>query len=234
MSYAATQPSFHRKLNALKAEGGQVVQEFLKTLPFQNWANAYFPGKRYGEMYSNVAECFNNWIDEARELPVTKLVDTIRVKIMKMRTERRAIDSKWKRILTKDIDNKLEVSYNKTRTWVIRSSTEFLYEVNSGPSVTVDLERRTCSCRWWQIDGLPCDHAVVVIRKSGQNLNSYVEPFFYTDLYHLSYSDPNFPIPDIDKPETTLQNMLILPPLCKKPPGRPANKRVPSRGEFTS
>jgi zinc finger SWIM domain-containing protein 3 len=232
-AYAATQPSFHRKLNALKAEGGQVVVEFLKTLPFKNWANAYFPGKRYGEMYSNVAECFNNWIEEAREQPATKLVDTIRVKIMKMRTDRRAIGLKWKNFLTKDTENKLEMSYNKTRTWNIRPSTEYLYEVNSNPSVTVDLERRTCSCRWWQIDGLPCDHAVAVIQKTQHNLNSFVEPFFHTEMYRLSYSYPIFPIPNIDKPETTSQNMLIRPPLCKKPPGRPANKRIPSRGEYT-
>ncbi|KAH7864218.1 hypothetical protein Vadar_027098 [Vaccinium darrowii] len=232
-AYAATQPSFHRKLNVLKAEGGQVVVEFLKTLPFKNWANAYFPGKRYGEMYSNVAECFNNWIEEAREQPATKLVDTIQLKIMKMRTNRRAIGSKWKKFLTKDTENKLEMSYNKTRTWNIRQSTEYLYEVNSDPSVTVDLENCTCSCRWWQIDGLSCDHAVAVIQKTQHNLNSFVEPFFHTEMYCSSYSDPIFPIPNIDKPETTSQNMLIRPPLCKKPAGRPTNKRIPSRGECT-
>ncbi|KAH7848815.1 hypothetical protein Vadar_008449 [Vaccinium darrowii] len=208
-AYAATQPSFHRKLNVLKAKGGQVDVEFLKTLPFKNWANAYFLGKRYGEMYSNVAECFNNW------------------------TDRRAIGSKWKFFLTKDTENKLEMSYNKTRTWNIRPSTEYLYEVNSDPSVTVDLEKRKCSCRWWQIDGLPCDHAVAVIQKTRHNLNSFVEPFFHTEVYRLSYSDPIFPIPNIDKPETTSQTMLIRPPLCKKPAGRTANKRIPSIGECT-
>ncbi|KAH7866332.1 hypothetical protein Vadar_019027 [Vaccinium darrowii] len=44
---------------------------------------------------------------------------------------------------TKNTENKLEMSYNKTRTWNIRPSTEYLHEVNSDPSVTVDHEKRT-------------------------------------------------------------------------------------------
>ncbi|KAI5310980.1 hypothetical protein L3X38_030084 [Prunus dulcis] len=32
------------------------------TIPKENWSNAFYPGKKYGEMCSNLAECFNSWI----------------------------------------------------------------------------------------------------------------------------------------------------------------------------
>ncbi|XP_028088934.1 uncharacterized protein LOC114289406 [Camellia sinensis] len=40
-------------------------------------------GMRYGEMTSNAAESFNNWIKEARNLPITQMVDTICTQLMR-------------------------------------------------------------------------------------------------------------------------------------------------------
>lgn len=39
-------------------------------------------------MTSNAAESFNNWILEARGLPITHMVDCVRLKIMKWFTDR--------------------------------------------------------------------------------------------------------------------------------------------------
>ena len=71
------------------------MQRFLQALPKENWTNAYFPGTKYGEMCSNVAESFNAWIEEQRFLPIYKLVDGIRVKIMKMNARRRLEAERW-------------------------------------------------------------------------------------------------------------------------------------------
>ncbi|KAL6198790.1 hypothetical protein ACLB2K_028579 [Fragaria x ananassa] len=82
----------------------QVMYNFLASLPDENWSNAYFPGKRYGGMCSNIAESFNSWVKEERELPIYELVDGIRLKVMKMNSERRLDADTWNAIL-KNEDN---------------------------------------------------------------------------------------------------------------------------------
>ncbi|KAL7224736.1 hypothetical protein ACSBR1_026089 [Camellia fascicularis] len=94
-AYAPTVTSFNQKIEALKLYSLAVVGEFLKDLHPGHWANAYFRGRRYGEMSSNSAKSFNNWIQETRHLPITQLVDAIRGRIMEQMSKRRVKSSKW-------------------------------------------------------------------------------------------------------------------------------------------
>ncbi|KAL7224730.1 hypothetical protein ACSBR1_026083 [Camellia fascicularis] len=99
-AYVPTVTSFNKKIEALKLYSSAVVGEFLKDLHPRDWANAYFKylyamGRRYSEMCSNAAESFNNWIQEARHLPITQLVDAIRGRIMEQMSKRRVKSSKW-------------------------------------------------------------------------------------------------------------------------------------------
>jgi len=48
---------------------------FLATMPSEHFANAYFTGYRYGDLCSTVAESFNSWIIEDRELPITSMIN---------------------------------------------------------------------------------------------------------------------------------------------------------------
>ncbi|KAL7225422.1 hypothetical protein ACSBR1_020736 [Camellia fascicularis] len=67
--------------------------------PSQHWANTYFRGNRYGEMCSNAAESFNNWISTARHLPIIRLVDSIRTQIMRKMSARRDASNKWSGVI---------------------------------------------------------------------------------------------------------------------------------------
>ncbi|KAI3992544.1 hypothetical protein MKX01_022635, partial [Papaver californicum] len=58
---------------------------------YAHWSNAYFEGCRYGEVASSVAESFNSWIKGEKRMPVSALVDTIRVKMMQMISNRHNI-----------------------------------------------------------------------------------------------------------------------------------------------
>ena len=69
--------------------GGIAGVNFLKDKPFDKWVDLFFPGKRYGEYSSNVAESFNSWILNERALPITLCLDGIRVKVMKQMAKRR-------------------------------------------------------------------------------------------------------------------------------------------------
>ncbi|XP_028052557.1 uncharacterized protein LOC114257041 [Camellia sinensis] len=59
-AYALTIPSYNQKIEVLKECNPAVIENFLKELHPSHWANAYFMGQRYGEMWSSAAESFNN------------------------------------------------------------------------------------------------------------------------------------------------------------------------------
>ncbi|XP_028121224.1 uncharacterized protein LOC114318513 [Camellia sinensis] len=73
-------------------------------------------GMRFGEMTSNAAETFNNWITEARNLPITQMVDTIRTQLMQQMS---------------------------AQSWQVSKANENVFEVHSIPSVTIDVAMRT-------------------------------------------------------------------------------------------
>ena len=58
-AYAPTIELFNELFEEFKGHCGRNVQKFLEDLPNECWCNAYFQGKRYGEMCTNAAESFN-------------------------------------------------------------------------------------------------------------------------------------------------------------------------------
>ncbi|KAL7222315.1 hypothetical protein ACSBR1_024090 [Camellia fascicularis] len=74
------------------------------------------------------------------------------------------------------------------RTWNVSLSSDNVFEVHCFPLIMVDLGLKTCSCQKWEINGYPCQYVVATIFRSEKNLNSFVEPFFHTDMYRQGYS----------------------------------------------
>ncbi|KAL7232125.1 hypothetical protein ACSBR2_010193 [Camellia fascicularis] len=118
------------------------------------------------------------------------------------------------------------------RTWNVSLSFDNVIEVHYFPSLMVDLGLRTCSCRKWEINGYPCQHAVAAIFRSGKNLNSFVDPFFHADMYHQAYSFLIGPISTVEKPVCSIDDATILPPLSKRPAERLKKNIIVSIGEF--
>ncbi|CAL5395991.1 unnamed protein product [Camellia sinensis] len=230
-AYAPTVTSFNHKVEILKECSPVVVGNFLKDLHPQHWANVYFRGRRYGEMWSNAAESFNNWIREARHLPITQLVDAIRGKIMEKMSKRKVKSSNWVGELCPKMEKRLMSEFQDSRHWIVSQSDDNIFEVRSQPSVLVDLANRSCSCFQWQLNGFPCPHAIVAFRNTGKNVYDYIEPFFHAVKYREAYEGSIHPIPTVAKPNFTPSDYLIAPPIYKRPPGRPKRKRIPSKGE---
>ncbi|XP_028109234.1 uncharacterized protein LOC114307944 [Camellia sinensis] len=230
--YASIVDCFIEKMDVLKKCSPAVIEGFMKDLDPKHLANAYFRGQRYGEMCSNATESFNNWVSGACHLPITRLVDMIRVQIMEQMVGRRVKSMTWLGILCPKMEKKLVAAYNDSRPWCVSQANDDVYEVHSHPSVLVDMATRKCSCFQWQINRFPCSHAIVAFRNSGRNIYDSLDRAFHIEMYWSSYSGMIYPIPTVDKPTATLAEYMIAPPTVKRPPGRPKWKRIPSKGEI--
>ncbi|KAL7181865.1 hypothetical protein ACSBR1_040721 [Camellia fascicularis] len=190
------------------------VDSILDGLQNDKWVNAFFRAKRYGEMSSNVAESYNNWIGGARELPITCMIDMIRVQIMTQLPTKRAESKRWTTKLCPVMEKKLVDSLKLAKSWDVIVTSDTVLEVHSSISFYVAIGRQTCSCHEWQLNGFPCCHAVHALRSSE------------------SYKESVYPVPlsgrfDFDGTGSS----IIKPPITKKQPGWNKKKRIPSRGE---
>ncbi|XP_028084578.1 uncharacterized protein LOC114285698 [Camellia sinensis] len=230
-AYAPTVTCFNEKLEVLKKCNPAVIEDFLKDLHPKHWSNAYFSARRYGEMCSSAVKSFNNWVGQARHLPITRLVDMVRGQIMEQMSERRVKCTKWASVICPKMEKKLVSAYNDSRAWCVSQANDDVYEVHSYPSVLVDVVKQTCSCFQWQINGFPCSHAVVAFRNNGRNIYDSIDSGFYIETFRATYSRTIYPIPTVERPTFNPNEYLIAPPTVKRPPGRPKRKRIPSKGE---
>ncbi|XP_058217459.1 uncharacterized protein LOC131328540 [Rhododendron vialii] len=230
-AYTLNEMKFNEEMARLKKAGGEArIRNFLADLPYEHWANVFFPGQRYGEMWSNLAECFNSWIEKERHLPITQLVDQVRIKLMQQMCCRKQTAAKWCQVLCPTMDEALAIAFQESKAWEVKFSSPDVLEVLCDPSVKVDIGRHSCTCTQWQLNVVPCVHAVCAIKKSGKSLNACVDRYFHVECYWEAYSRPIMPVPTLWKPEVA-DDAVILPPLSRKPLGRNKKKRIRSFGE---
>jgi len=83
-----------------------------------------------------------------------------------------------------------------------------------------------CSCGVVQSTGLPCVHCCAAARAGSNRIEDYVAPLYRTDAWKEQYANVVCTLPsqaDIEKHEHLFNPRLKLPPLLKKPKGRPRN-----------
>ncbi|XP_039118718.1 uncharacterized protein LOC120254745 [Dioscorea cayenensis subsp. rotundata] len=64
------------------------------------------------------------------------------------------------------------------------------------------------------------------------NIHRYVDDYFTVDSYRQAYAKAIFPVPDNDKPDDINRELLVRPPITKKPVGRPRRKRLESQASI--
>ena len=113
------------------------------------------------------------------------------------------------------------------RFWHVIPTGGQLFEVRNGSEAFgVDEIRRTCSCRMWQLSGLPCQHAIAVFGKLNRSVEEYVPACFRKQSFHDAYNQFLGPVGGMSFWPDCNDMSKILPPITKKMPGRPRKKRI--------
>ncbi|XP_012855784.1 PREDICTED: uncharacterized protein LOC105975150 [Erythranthe guttata] len=228
-AYAATKQEFDRNVEKLRATGGPKVCKFLADTPKDKWSNAYFVGQRYGQMTSNGCETWNSQIKMRRLLPITNLIDGIRILVMAQMSRRLGEAYGWPTVLCDTFDIKMRELVDKGRSWQVKKSSDYVWELFSAPNAVVDVQAGTCSCRLWQINGIPCEHAATIIFHHMGGAYQHIDHCFHKSTFIQSYSPAIYPFVQPTADDITA---VINPPEHQTRRGRPKRKRIPSRGEL--
>ncbi|XP_004309957.1 PREDICTED: uncharacterized protein LOC101292081 [Fragaria vesca subsp. vesca] len=182
-------------------------------------------------MANGIAESFNNWIVAERSLTPFAMLDQTRMKEMKMMSERSVESKSWTTKLTPKMEKRLKEQLDRSRVFRVIASHENVYEVrNDKYSYSVDLSTRTCSCVKWQINCFPSAHALAAIQGARLDVYDLIDPYFTAEYYRMCYSFPIAPLSNVDASCSSTED-FILPPVTKRPAGRPKLKRIASAGE---
>ncbi|XP_012849451.1 PREDICTED: uncharacterized protein LOC105969249 [Erythranthe guttata] len=89
---------------------------------------------------------------------------------------------------------------------------------------TVDIRAKSCSCRRWDLTGIPCKHAISAIWCRHEDPEQYVHHCYSVDSYKRAYENSISPINGPEFwPQCTLQPPL--PPMYTEKAGRPQKLR---------
>lgn len=228
-AYAPKQETFERSVENMKGISPEAFNWVMQNEP-EHWANAFFNGARYNHLASNFGQQFYNWMSEAHELPITQMIDVLRGKIMETICSRRAESDQWMTKLTPSKEEMLQKERSVANSFQVFSQGN-TFEVRGESVDFVDIDHWSCSCKGWQLTGLPCCHAIAVLECVGRNPYDYCSRYFTVENYRLTYAETIHPLPDLDRPnegELALPAVTVTPPPTKRPPGRPKMKPVES------
>ena len=129
----------------------------------------------------------------------------------------------------------VEASKKHTSGWRAFGIGRGTYEVQdyNGREI-VDVINRTCTCRVWQLTGIPCGHVVLSLTFLQQkSLAQMAIDEYKIETYRRTYQEVVNPVPAHKDWEHFDDLMILLPPIMdRRLPGRPKNtKRIPSQGE---
>ncbi|XP_073126653.1 uncharacterized protein [Henckelia pumila] len=216
---------FNKRMEQLK-KIDENAYKWLAKKPEHHWSKSYFSTvPKYDILLNNMCECFNSFILDAREKPIIPMFKAIRNLLMVRFQKNRAKAEKWNGVICPKIKAVLSKYYLEASGYSLMMSDETHYHI-SGPDQqhSVDLSRMTCSCRKWDLTGIPCSHAICAIWCNRKDPESYVHRYYSVETYKRSYSRPIMPTngPDL-WPACHLTPPL--PPLFKEKVGRPAKLR---------
>ncbi|CAE5957616.1 unnamed protein product [Arabidopsis arenosa] len=233
-AYAYTVAEFRHRFQEIERRS-PLCANYLRGIGISHWTRVYFQGKRYNIMSSNVAECLNAALAKALEFPIVSMLESIRMMLMRWFYCRRQKANNNASPVTPEVEKKLMEQLSDSAGLRVSPASTTIYQVNNsnGLSFTVDLERKTCSCKVFDTLGIPCSHALAAARVGGVPIIRLVEEEYKSGGWINAYSLNVMPVPNVTEVDSGVAslNMGMLPPQSNNGPGRRRKRRIPSAGE---
>ena len=183
-----------------------------------------------------MAEVWNNWVKDLKDLPVADLADKLRSKFMELYARRRRIGEKFEgHVMLPLVVRQL---YAMTRQ-LGHLNTEAggrdeaqVSEVTASHKIirhVVNIKDHVCTCREWQVSGKPCAHALaLIITCRNAKMEDYLDPYYSVYHFRLAYGGLIKPLPDKSQWVRVELGFKVMPPLDKRDVGRQWKNRKPS------
>ncbi|XP_013617228.1 PREDICTED: uncharacterized protein LOC106323688 [Brassica oleracea var. oleracea] len=137
------------------------LHAYLERADVRKWARAHFRGDRYNLLTSNIAESINKALSGARSLPIVHLLESIRLMMTRWFATRKYDAELMKTSLTRGVEKVLEGRIPTSNVLKVQAIDSHQSQVTGVSSLhVVNQIEKTCSCRRFDLEKLPCAHAI--------------------------------------------------------------------------
>ena len=201
------------------------------------WALSKFPRMRWEKITTNIAESYNAWVVKERGHNIFQFMKEHHEKLALKLFRAKENALKWKNGLGPKVEKKLLENVQLCPGMIALQYGQHDYRIQGvGPDLTVELHHRFCSCKEWQLSGIPCRHACAAIKAAKGNVYTFVDECYSQAVQARIYEQTMIPVetanmPDVEHihPELWSTYEFIQPPITSNPPGRPQKKRRESQ-----
>ncbi|KAK3198256.1 hypothetical protein Dsin_021671 [Dipteronia sinensis] len=179
-TYAYRIEEFDRVMSELKETYCKVYDKLLAA-GVKKFSRVHSLRKRYFLITTNIAESMNSCLLAVRKLPITAMAEFIRDLLQRWFYNRRTNAREMSTYLTTFADEHIKDRTETAHRCEIHPIHFNTFKVDDKwKETTVDLVERSCSCRQWDLDELPCSHAMVVARFKGVSINALASDLYTT------------------------------------------------------
>ena len=205
----------------------------------EHWAMSKFPKKRWDKMTTSFDESFTVWLKDERHYSICNFIMEHMIKLGAMVVKHKEESITWKGSIGPNIEEKVMLNITKGEAYPVTPLMNGILGVYIGKSILyVDIMNQTCTCKAWQMVGIPCEHACAALLSTGQNVSDFVEDYYKFPNQELIYSGSFRGIETHDMPSVDNDGVVrdftgkifpsLNPPHIKRPLGRPRKRRSES------
>ena len=169
----------------------EYAYNYLMNIDRGSWSRAWFnTAPKCDLLVNNLCECFNAYILNARDWPIISMLEMIRKKLMKKyQAKRDGIRTMTSRLCPRIVVKLDEIGVVAGHCYNTYAR-ENLYEMtHNNKQYVVNLLRRTCGCRQWDMTGISCAHAISAIWYFNANPEDYVDEWYTVEMYKKPYDE---------------------------------------------
>ncbi|XP_075074845.1 uncharacterized protein LOC107812810 [Nicotiana tabacum] len=175
---------------------------------------------------------------DARELPIFDLLEYMRTLLERWTNEKLLKAKGIFTFLGSKFNKELKNNRTLSQKLRVRASTDHIHTMLDGVKrYIVSLENKKCSCGQFQLEELPCAHALAALRHRNETYENYCSPYYTRESPLRTYEIPVNPLPDESKwnvPQHILDELVNPPMGDKRQPGRPQKERYKTYNETKS
>lgn len=179
---ATTVPDWERAMKKMKEMNEDAWKDMMQ-LPPSTWTRSHYKTHTQCDLQvNNMCEAFNKAILDHREKPIISLLEGLKNYITERIVTQRTLMERYKGNICPKIQLILERLKREADGWspLWHADDDFaLFGVsNEVDQYIVNLKEKTCSCRKWDLSGIPCPHAIACIWHNKVNPEDYVSQYY--------------------------------------------------------
>ncbi|XP_074295497.1 uncharacterized protein LOC141623303 [Silene latifolia] len=231
---ATSKGDYECELAQLKGISKQAYDDFIRRSP-EHFCKSFFKTHSCCDVVdNNMAETFNSFILLSRYKPIVSMLEDIRMALMERNRKNLELVKRFVDGVAPRISQKLEESYEQQQNceckWNGEDTQSGFEVIHNGVSHAVNIDQKTCSCRSWDLTGIPCCHGMSALLYMRIQPETTLPKWYTLQTYKQTYSNFLKPVPGNTFWVREGEGMVLPPDIVKSKLGgtrRKARRRDP-------